>query len=296
MSPPLECAAPAKINLALHITGRRSDGYHLIESLVVFARVGDCLWAEPATEDSFSVIGPFAGQLCEPEGNLVLKARDLLRRHFGAPAQKPVALRLQKNLPVASGIGGGSSDAAAALGLLARYWGISSDAEDLARIGLELGADVPMCLAGRPIVARGIGEALEPAVSMPSLPLLLVNPGRPLETRAVFAALLRRDNDGLPPFGRCQGPAEAARWLHATRNDLEAPALSLLPEIGAVLGLLKSRGALLSRMSGSGATCFGIFEDIEAAERAGAEIARERPGWFVRATTTAAVSPEPGHV
>lgn len=293
MSATPEGAAPAKINLALHVTGRRADGYHLIESLVVFAGHGDRLAVEEAEQDGFSVTGPFASSLPADGGNLVLRARDLLRLHFGAGAQSPVMLRLEKNLPVASGIGGGSSDAAAALRLLARHWKLCASEEDLARLGLELGADVPMCLASRPLVARGIGEKLEPAAGFPSLPLLLINPGKPLETRAVFARLQKRDNQGLGPLPRCESLAEIIRWLRSTRNDLEAPALSLLPEIADTLGLLEAEGALLSRMSGSGATCFGIFESIETAEKAAGQIRKKRPGWFVCPAAT--LSAEPSH-
>lgn len=286
MSAPLESAAPAKINLALHVTGQRADGYHLIESLVVFAGPGDRVAVEAADQDDFSVTGPFASSLPAAEGNLVLRVRDLLRLYFGAAAQHPVALKLEKNLPVASGIGGGSSDAAAAFRLLVRHWKLDASQEDLARIALELGADVPMCLASRPLVARGIGEKLEPAAGFPSLPLLLINPGVPLETRAVFARLVKRANQGLGALPRCESLAGIVRWLHSTRNDLQAPALSLLPEIADALGLLDAQGALLSRMSGSGATCFGIFGSAEAAEEAAGKITRQRPGWFVCPTAT----------
>jgi len=296
MTAGLECAAPAKINLALHVTGRRADGYHLLESLVVFSSYGDRLRVEPAEADAFAVTGPFAEALQADESNLVLRARDLLRRHFRKAAEQPVALKLEKKLPIASGIGGGSSDAAAALGLLARFWGIDIDAEELKALGLQLGADVPMCLSARPLLARGIGEVLEPLESFPSLPVLLVNPGLPLSTPAVFAALMRRDNPPLPALRHAGGIAEAADWLRGTRNDLEAPALSLAPQIGGVLSLLRSEGALTARMSGSGATCFGIFQTQGEAVRAGEAIAAREPGWFVRATATTASTPEFSHV
>lgn len=284
MTQGLERAAPAKVNLALHVTGRRADGYHLLESLVVFARHGDTLQVTGAQRDGFSVCGPFAAEVPRGQGNLVLRARDLLRRHFGA--LPPVALTLRKNLPVASGIGGGSSDAAATLSLLCAFWHLPADASLLGRLAVSLGADVPMCLLARPLLARGIGETVEPLAHMPALPLLLVNSGQPLATPDVFAALGRRDNPPLPPFTGGSSAVEIARWLAATRNDLEAPALTLLPAIGAVLEALRGEGALLARMSGSGATCFGIFESPERAQAAANAIASRHARWFVQATTT----------
>ncbi|WP_173931023.1 4-(cytidine 5'-diphospho)-2-C-methyl-D-erythritol kinase [Chelativorans sp. Marseille-P2723] len=281
----LERAAPAKVNLALHVTGRRADGYHLLESLVVFTRYADRLRVREAEADSFLVRGSFATQLKGEKDNLVIRARDLLRQHFGGEAAAPVSLELEKNLPVAAGIGGGSSDAAAALALLSCFWELDVSKDELARLGLALGADVPMCLSPRPLLARGIGEALEP-VDLPALALLLVNPGVPLLTPAVFDTLPRRENPPLPamlPGGSLQ---DIAHFLRTTRNDLEAAALSLAPEIGDLLSLLRANGALIARMSGSGATCFGLFDTVEAAERAGAAIAASNPGWFVRATVT----------
>ncbi|WP_159587319.1 4-(cytidine 5'-diphospho)-2-C-methyl-D-erythritol kinase [Chelativorans xinjiangense] len=279
----LERAAPAKVNLALHVTGRRADGYHLLESLVVFTRHGDRVRASPAERDTFSLAGPYGAQVPRDAENLVLRARDLLRRHFGA--EKPVALTLEKNLPVASGIGGGSSDAAAALHLLSRHWRIAAGQRDLAKIALALGADVPMCLASRPLLARGIGEALEP-VRLPALPLLLVNPGQMLATPHVFAALESRDNAPLPPFQGGDDVSDVVHWLGSVRNDLEAPALELVPETGVALKELLSEGALIARMSGSGATCFGIFKTEGQAQAAEKVIAGRRPEWFVQATIT----------
>jgi 4-diphosphocytidyl-2-C-methyl-D-erythritol kinase len=295
MATRLHCAAPAKINLALHVTGRRADGYHFLESLVVFTSHGDRLTAEAAERDSFRITGPFAAGLPLDEANLVLRARDLLRQAYGPAVTGPVALALEKNLPIASGIGGGSSDAAAALSLLARFWAIDADPAALARIGLQIGADVPMCLAGRPLLARGIGEALEPLPALPALPLLLVNPGVPLATPAVFSALMRRENPALPGFKGDDSLEQLVLWLRGTRNDLEAPALSLAPEIGRALGRLQAEGALVARMSGSGATCFGIFETEAQADRAAAAIAARHPGWFVRATESIAPAMETSH-
>ncbi|WEX08119.1 4-(cytidine 5'-diphospho)-2-C-methyl-D-erythritol kinase [Chelativorans sp. AA-79] len=290
----LESAAPAKINLALHVTGRRDDGYHTLESLVVFAGYGDRLTAAAADRDSFSVRGPFAAGL-PGEANLVLRARDLLRERFGARAERPVALTLEKNLPVAAGVGGGSSDAAAALNLLVRFWGIDAQPAALAEIGVRLGADIPMCLAARPLIARGIGETLEPVPSLPPLSILLVNPGLPLATPVVFAALMERENPPLRALPPDAGLAELVDWLRRARNDLEPPALSLMPEIGGVLGQMRTEGALIARMSGSGATCYGIFKTPGEARRAGIAIAGRHPRWLVQATTTMTSTPEFGH-
>ena len=276
--------APAKINLALHVTGRRGDGYHLIETLAVFAGPGDALRFEPAATDRLDIDGPFSRGLTADGGNLVIRARDLLRREM--PGAPPVAIRLTKNLPVASGIGGGSSDAAATLRGLARLWASSLGDADLARLAASLGADVPMCLAARPLVARGVGEELEPIDAWPPLHLVLVNPGVAVSTPAVFAALAIRDNPPLPPLPNRRDAGSIAGWLANTRNDLEAPARGLAPAIGAVLDALRSAGAGLARMSGSGATCFGLFDSAADARAAQATIARREPGWFVAATTT----------
>ncbi|WP_274425450.1 4-(cytidine 5'-diphospho)-2-C-methyl-D-erythritol kinase [Chelativorans sp. YIM 93263] len=285
MNPPLESFAPAKINLALHVTGRRADGYHLLETLVVFACNGDRLTAQRGDRDSFEITGPFAQDVPSGEDNLVLRVRDLMREHFSEAADTPVRLSLEKNLPVASGIGGGSSDAAATLALLGQFWSIRNKADAIARIAFRLGADVPMCMTARPLVAHGIGDEINMVADFPEFPLLLVNPGVPLATPAVFKALMSRHNPPLPSLnGKSRG--EVLDWLASTRNDLEAPALALRPEIGRALGALKAQQALFARMSGSGATCFGIFESIEAAERAARAIAEEHPGWFVKATTT----------
>lgn len=274
--------APAKINLALHITGRRPDGYHLLESLAVFSRYGDRVTVTAAQEDSFAVTGPFAAQVPLSADNLVLRARDALR-HIHAPAQtRPVALLLEKNLPVASGIGGGSSDAAATLRALARHWNITAN---LSETALRLGADVPMCLFGRPLVASGIGEVLKP-VTLPQLHLVLVNPGVEVATANVFRTLPNRNNPPLPPLRENCDMMEAMEWLGAARNDLEMPARAIAPIIGDALEALGGAGALLARMSGSGATCFGLFDTQEAARHAADSMQRNKPDWFVVATSS----------
>lgn len=287
MAEPQTMAAPAKVNLALHVTGQRADGYHLIDSLVVFAAAGDRLTAEPAETDEVRVTGRFAARVPLDGANIAVQARDALRARLGAAA-RPVRLVLEKNLPVAAGIGGGSSDAAAALRLLSRHWRADLGEEALAAVGLRLGADVPMCLAGRPLVARNIGDAVEPLPRFPALPMVLANPGAPLSTPAVFSALRTRDNPPLPRLAAAADRAALIDWLAATRNDLEAPARQLLPEIDDVLDALGRTGALVARMSGSGATCFGVYADSDAAGAAAAALAAAQPAWFVAATSSLA--------
>ncbi|BCG74680.1 4-diphosphocytidyl-2-C-methyl-D-erythritol kinase [Mesorhizobium sp. 113-1-2] len=276
--------AHAKINLALHVTGRRPDGYHLIDSLAVFTRFGDRVEIALADSDDFTVSGRYAPAVPLDAGNLVLKARDALRREAGPERTPSVAIKLEKNLPVASGVGGGSSDAAAVLRGLAQTWGLDMGGAELARIGLSLGADVPMCLAAKPLVARGIGEALSIVPDFSALGLVLVNPGTPVSTADVFAALSHRDNEPLPPLPRRIDFHSLRNWLDVTRNDLEPAALALQPAIGRALSWLDKAGSGFSRMSGSGATCFGLFETGNVAKRAAAEIRSRQPDWFVAAT------------
>lgn len=269
--------ARAKVNLFLHVLGRRADGYHELETLVVFPRIGDRLTAAPATALSLSIDGPFAAGLDTGPDNLVMRAAAALGQGGGA------ALRLEKTLPVAAGIGGGSADAAAALRLLSRLWSAPAGAAEAA--APTLGADVPMCLAQRPAIARGVGERLDPAPALPRFSLLLANPMLPLSTPAVFGALDRRDNPPAdpPPAAFADAPALAA-WLSAQRNDLEPAALRLAPEIGEVLAALRADPAcLLARMSGSGATCFGLYADDAPALAARDRLRAARPGWWVEA-------------
>lgn len=270
--------APAKINLFLHVLGRRADGYHLIESLVSFADIGDRLTLEPGPGLALNVAGPFGDGLGGEADNLVLKAA----RAFAAHIPRAVLghFHLVKTLPVASGIGGGSSDAAAALRLLAQANGIAQNDPRLFDCAALIGADVPVCLAAKPRLMRGIGHELGPALATRAMPALLVNPGIAVETRAVFSAL------GLQPGERAtpdMGAGEAGfQPLLGTRNDLAAPAGRIAPEIGEVLAALWAQeGCVFARMSGSGATCFGLFEE-EAAARVTAEVlGRAHSGWWV---------------
>lgn len=271
--------APAKINLHLHVVGRQHDGYHLLDSLVVFAGAGDRLSVSPSDTLSLRLAGPFAAGLEAEANNLVLRAARALAALAGVPATG--ALVLEKNLPVASGIGGGSADAAAALRLLCRFWDVTPAANDLSRIAQLLGADVPVCIASRPALMSGIGEILQPAPPMPAAGLVLVNPGVAISTPSVFRA--RSAAFSAAADFRPQGwrTTEAlVESLMATRNDLEPPARALAPAIGDCLGTLTSSpGCLLARMSGSGATCFGLFASVDAARTAAGTIAR--PGWWV---------------
>jgi len=274
--------APAKLNLYLHVVGRRADGFHLLDSLVAFADIGDRLTVEPAARLALEITGPFARDLAAApqEQNLAWRAAEHLARRLGrAPAAR---LTLEKNLPVASGIGGGSSDAAAALKSLADLWQAKLSDAELAAIGAELGADVPACLAGKSVFVGGIGERLAPAPSLPHASLVLANPGKPLPTADVFRA---RQGAFSAAARFAQAPrdaAELAALLASRGNDLTAAARGLVPEIGAVLTALgDGSGALLARMSGSGATCFGLFKDPAAAAGAAAQLRAGHPGWWV---------------
>ena len=280
---PVAAFAPAKVNLYLHVTGRRTDGYHLLDSLVAFADIGDHITAEPAAAFSLEVSGPAAGSLpLAGEDNLVLRAARLLAAQTGITIG--AALRLEKNLPVAAGIGGGSSDAAAVLLALRRLWRVSIDDLTLRALAAGLGADVPACISRRPVWVAGIGERIEPAAALPRAGILLANPRTELLTAAVFAA--RRGPFSDP--GRFEPmPADAAglaEILMPRRNDLTHAAITLVPAIRPVLARLGALpGALLARMSGSGATCFALFRDCAAARRARKALAAAEPHWWCAA-------------
>ena len=269
--------ASAKVNLYLRVVGKRADGYHLLDSLVVFAGTGDRLSAQESEDLSLSLTGPFGAALMAEPDNLVLRAARTLADHAGLVAR--AHLTLEKHLPVASGIGGGSADAAAALRLLCRVWNLTPAPADLARMAAGLGADVPVCLGSRPARMRGIGEILEPSPWLPPYGLLLVNPGAAVSTVAVF----RARNGGFTPEAalpdRWHDLPEMAACLADLGNDLEGPAIALCPIIADVLAAIAAvPGCRLARMSGSGATCFGLFDEPEAAERAARDLAR--PGWW----------------
>ncbi|WP_170448526.1 4-(cytidine 5'-diphospho)-2-C-methyl-D-erythritol kinase [Ruegeria arenilitoris] len=267
-----EAFAPAKINLSLHVTGRRADGYHLLDSLVAFADVGDTLILSPGPENRLTVTGPHSAGVPTDDRNLVWRAA----RAMGWIGQ----IQLDKVLPHGGGIGGGSSDAAATLRAIA-----GEDAEVPLDTALDLGADVPVCVLGRAARMRGIGDRVTP-VALPALPALLVNPGVPVPTGPVFNALASRDNPGMsdeiPAF---ETPEACADWLAGQRNDLQEAAIGLAPQILDVLQALgETRDVLLVRMSGSGSTCFALYPSMKAAHFAAYEIGVSQPDWWCRAS------------
>lgn len=279
--------APAKINLTLHVTGQRADGYHLLDSLVVFADVGDSLLLQPGNGFSLKTEGPEAADVPDGKSNLVLRVADLFPDMAGA------SVVLTKNLPVASGIGGGSADAAAAVRGLMTLQGNRGFIPDfsnparapIAKRLLEMGADIPMCLMSSAARVGGVGEQITLLPDWPETHAVLVNPRRALATPSVFKALSQRVNAPMPTtIPKFAGADEMAEWLAGQRNDLEAAACALEPRIAFAKTVLDAQPAcLLARMSGSGATCFGLFADRNGAERAAAAIALAHPDWWVQA-------------
>ena len=264
--------APAKVNLTLHVTGRREDGYHLLDSLVMFADKGDRVGVSLADETELSVDGPMVDGVPLDERNIMMRAARLM----GVPAR----MKLKKKLPHAAGIGGGSSDAAATLKALSDLSG-----KPVPETAVELGADVPVCLLGQAARMRGIGDLLEPVDDLPVLDAVLVNPRLPVLTAEVFRRLKQHENPPMPdqlPHGA--GAAEMIEWLRGMRNDLEAPAIEAEPVIGQVFETLEvTPGCLLARMSGSGGTCFGLYSDPETAASAAGRLKEQNPGWWVNA-------------
>lgn len=268
----IEVFAPAKINLSLHVTGRRADGYHLLDSLVMFADVGDRVTVAPADAMSLRVTGPMAEGVPEDARNLCWKAAQA----FG----KTVAITLDKHLPAAAGIGGGSSDAAAVLRAMERLFGRPYGG-DL----LKLGADVPVCMQAGAARMQGIGEIVTPLEIAP-FRAVLVNPGVEVSTPAVFKALTRRDNAPMTPLPDSGRTGDVLSWLADQRNDLEPPAAALRPEISQVLHALSAlEGVRLARMSGSGATCFALFEGDGPGDAVVTDLRTAFPGWWVSGAT-----------
>lgn len=276
--------APAKINLTLHVTGQRRDGYHTLDSLVAFAPFGDTLTIRKAKTLTLTVDGPERLDVPQDMENLVLKVAQMLTPDPAA------AITLTKNLPAASGMGGGSADAAAALRGLLKFWHLG----DMARMAddelrpyavelLKLGADIPMCMTSTPARIGGIGEKIEPLPDLPPLPALLVNPRLPVSTADVFRELRPKISPAMPVvLPHFEGLEDFVAWLGQQRNDLQATALKLQPGIGQVLDRLeKTDRVMLTRMSGSGATCFGVFPDKASAIVAGELIRRDHPDWWV---------------
>lgn len=291
MTRTVERLAPAKVNLFLHLLGRRADGYHLLESLFVFADYGDVVTLTAAETFEFSLKGPFAHALkadvLSDEDNIMVKAMRLLEDHVGLDLSD-LHMTLEKNLPVAAGIGGGSADAAATLLALNDFWQLHVPMDDLMALGAKLGADVPPCLMGRSAMVRGIGDDVTPVGDLPPLYVVLVNPLKGVSTPEVFkrfkaeGASFQRPLQDLPQGEEWQG------FIGNQLNALEGPALAVLPEIADVLGALgRSAGCRLARMSGSGATCFGLYANRQEAEAAAVTLLRENPSWWVRAMVLA---------
>ncbi|AWN34477.1 4-(cytidine 5'-diphospho)-2-C-methyl-D-erythritol kinase [Methylobacterium radiodurans] len=287
--PALTTRAPAKINLTLHVLGRRpEDGYHVLESLVAFAGAADLLSLAPGPELGLAVSGPTAGPAGPDDDNLVLRAARHLRDRV--PALRLGSFRLVKRLPVAAGIGGGSSDAAAGLRLLAQLNGLPLDHPGVVAAARATGADVPVCLEPRARMMWGAGEHVGPALGLSPLPAVLINPGVPVPTAPVFKALGLKVGDDLAGAAHPEiapdlaGPDLLAR-IGPARNDLEAPALTVAPVIGVALAALRAQdGCRLARMSGSGATVFAVFADRRTAMRAARTLRAANPGWWVSAS------------
>ncbi|MCP1471010.1 4-diphosphocytidyl-2-C-methyl-D-erythritol kinase [Sphingobium sp. OAS761] len=272
--------AYAKVNVALHVRGRRSDGYHALESLFVFAEDGDLLHADISDDGAIDLIidGPFGDALSSGPDNLVVRAARALQSYLGE--QRGAVIRLTKMVPVASGIGGGSADAAATLRLLARLWDVRIDDRELADLGLPLGSDIPACIASTTQMVRGRGEHLarQTVAGLDGMPMLLVNPGVSVPTGHVFARWNGQDGGALDT-GSLQALVEHGR------NDLEAPAIAIAPAIADILAALRALGGLiLARMSGSGATCFALFETETALTQAAMTVGGEHPDWWTMKT------------
>ncbi|MEM8797515.1 MAG: 4-(cytidine 5'-diphospho)-2-C-methyl-D-erythritol kinase [Pseudomonadota bacterium] len=288
MSSSITHKARAKINLALHVTGQREDGYHLLDSVVVFVDIGDRITVSRkppsggsgASNHSITVDGPEAAQLSGEGDNLVLQAARLIT------PDDAIQIALEKNLPVSSGIGGGSADAAATLSAISDLTGASLPSDDAV---LGLGADVPVCLSGEPVRMRGIGEDLTPLPVLPDLAILLANPRVQVATPAIFKALAKKSNRALPdfPVGGFPNASSFGDYLALCRNDLEPPAVALEPIIETCLTALEeyAQDALLVRMSGSGATCFALFEALALAEDAANRLANAHPDWWIKPGT-----------
>lgn len=291
--PKMTVTAPIKINLSLEITGRREDQYHLLQSLIVFVSDGDQLQLRPSSQDIFVIEGIYSAELqTEKSANLICKSRDLLRCY----AQKhgfwaePVALYLQKKLPIASGLGGGSADAAATLFLLNKFWGLNYNFLQLQDIAKSLGADVPMCLYylmhQNPIVwATNIGDILEVVSKFPSLAILLINPHQALSTEMVFKTYTQLRDEFTPKIEFAELPQETnwqawAYFLQNHGNDLYDSAQQQIPEIEVILQQLQEQKTLFANMSGSGASCFGLFSDLSQAKQAATQIQKNYPNWF----------------
>lgn len=283
MAAPERESAFAKINLSLRILGRRADGYHELQSLVVFSAIADRIEAHPASALTLDIDGPFAATLSGEPDNLVLRAARGLRDLCGVG--QGARITLEKNLPVASGIGGGSADAAATLRALMRLWHVSPDETALSRLAASLGADVPVCLDPSPALMSGVGEKIMRLPRLPDFWLLLANPGVGLSTAEVFRALAAPPLAAAPeaaPMPEIVTLEDLVSWLQSEPNDLQAPAKALLPQIdGVIEEIAATPGCRLARMSGSGATCFGIYFNESEANSAARALAFAHSDWWV---------------
>ncbi len=280
--------APAKINLFLHITGKRRDGYHLLDSLVAFADIGDTITIEPSAHFSLHITGPFARHFENSDKPEYIDGSNLITRTVKSLSQVTkhptnIKITLDKHLPLASGLGGGSSDAATVLWGLMQLWNIDKNSDYLLPLMLQLGADVPVCLDCSPTLMRGIGDELLPAPIMPEVPIILINPMRPCPTSDIFLRYNKEFSaktalpDHLTPI------EHFIDILKHHSNDLYMPAVAVLPDIKNVINALETQnGCLLARMSGSGASCFGLFDTIENAEQTAIAIQTENPDWWIK--------------
>jgi len=281
----LSRAACAKVNLALHVTGRRPDGYHLLDTIAVFASTGDELRFVPAEEFSLEVTGVFSSEVPRGPDNLILRAAEALAAECPDRRFRGAAIFLRKELPAGAGLGGGSSDAAATLSALCELWGCDCPTERLIALSARLGADVPMGLFSRALRARGIGEEIDLLPQLPPLPMVLVWPGRPVSTAKVFSALTSREGGALPEIPQGLPDVQAvADYLAATDNHLQNAAMQIEPAIGEAIQMLEETPALMVRMSGSGSTCFALYPDEPAAQEAASQLREARSAWWVRAS------------
>lgn len=286
---PLTVLAPAKVNLFLHVVGRRPDGYHLLQSLFSFADIGDKISLYPSPSFIFEVKGPFANSLgradCTGADNLVVLAARTLQKFFKKPSLA-ARIVLEKNLPPSSGLGGGSSDAAATLKILQMHWRQEVKGSDLLQLALKIGADVPACLLAEPCLVSGIGETIMPLSNFPEIPCILVNPNIPLATAEVFKTFVTREFSFTPPLILNSKISENLwAFLATAKNDLQGAACGLLPDIGKILMVLeKIKGAKIVRMCGSGATCFALFSSTQEANEAQASLSRDHAKWWIKST------------
>ena len=285
-TPVVTCEAPAKLNLYLHVTGRRSDGYHLLDTLIAFTEFGDTLSVQRSETLSLEITGPFATAIVGPaEDNLILRAARMLADAAGRTAEARISLT--KRIPVAAGLGGGSSDAAAVLKALIRFWQVDIERIDVAKMAISLGADVPVCIARRASFVTGVGEQIDRSPRLPVTGVLLVNPNEALLTEDAFAAFSEPFSVAGQFTTEPRDVAGLVKLLAQRRNDLTADVLRLCPAVGDVLEAIEAiPGCRLARMTGSGATCFGLFDDGAAAEHA-AGILQKRQWWMMPTVLTA---------